>query len=262
MFRRIRGLFLQEYYITKGSFETLADIFWFPLMSTIVFGFIANYLAGIGGGHFPQQLMLGYILWEAFRTAQYSVSLNAMWNIWSHNLTNMFISPLSLNEYLMSQLISSYVRSAIILFLNGLILFFIFNFNILDIGLLNLVAHYTNLSIFAWSIAIVLLGVIFSVGTKIQALSWGFIYLFQPLTASLFPVAVLPEPLKTLSQFFPATYVFEAARGNVIDPSFNTHYFLMALGGNIVYFIGAYFIFKRLTLRSRQTGQFIKNDLQ
>src|SRR5439155_19730330 len=119
---------------------------------------------------------------------------------------------------------------------------------------------FLDLSIFAWSLGLVLLGLIFRSGTRIQALAWGLIFLFEPLTAALFPVAILPPALQTVAYLLPPTYVFEAARAALVDPTVDGRLFAIALVENLTYLGLAGLIFQFLFRRSRETGQFARNE--
>src|ERR1700716_2808761 len=99
---RIRGLVLQELFLTRRRMEILMDILFFPLMNVILFGYITSYIGGEGqvnGTYF----ILGALLWEFVVVVQYNVSVSSMWSMWSHNLTNIFIAPISTAEYLTAQ---------------------------------------------------------------------------------------------------------------------------------------------------------------
>ena len=135
-----------------------------------------------------------------------------------------------------------------------------FGFNVLHIGILNLVLCFINLSIFAWWLGVILLGFIFRFGTRIQAISWGLIFLFQPLTASYFPLSVLPSSLQVIAHFLPPTYVFETARQALSHGGITWHYNGIAFVMNIGYSILAGFIFMRLFRKAKVTGQFARND--
>src|SRR4030042_6180510 len=96
---RIKAILLQELYITKRSLEVILDLFFFSVMTIVVFGFVSIFLTHQLTGAPAHYLILGLILWEIIRVNQYSISVGAMWNVWSRNLTNMFISPLSVGDY-------------------------------------------------------------------------------------------------------------------------------------------------------------------
>lgn len=258
---RIRALVLQEYYLTRRSLETFFDIFFFPMMNVVLFGLITSFIAGTAQSRNASYLVLGVLLWEVITINQYNVTVSSLWSVWSHNLTNIFIAPISIAEYLTAHIVAALVRTVLVTVLLAVGTYLAFGFSLLQVGWANLLLFGLNLSLFGWWIGIILLGLIFRFGTRIQAMSWGLIFLFQPLTAAFFPVTVLPPLLQKVAWSLPATYVFEAARAALSNPAVNVRYTLIALGLNLVYFAIALVVFAAMFRRSKETGQFARNDL-
>lgn len=255
---RIKAILLSEFFITKRSLEVIMDLFFFSLMATIVFGFVSVFLASSIDSTAAHYLFLGIILMEVIRVTQYSISVSALWEVWSRNLSNVFITPLSLKEYLFALFLSGAAKSLLTFTAISLISTLIFKFNIFSAGFHNLALYFVNLTIFSWSIGLFILGFIFRFGTRIQALAWGLIFLVQPLTAAFFPVNILPSPLQVIAYSLPPTYIFEAARGNLENPSVNWNLIGMAAALNIFYFALALWFFNIMFKKSKQTGQFAK----
>src|SRR5437016_6712517 len=206
---RIGAVLLQELYITKRSLEVIMDLLVFSLMTVVVFGFITRFLVGAMNATAGSYLILGLLLWEIIRVNQYSLSVGSLWNIWARNLSNLFIAPLSLTEYIVAHMLSGLIKTFVTFGMICTIAAYGFHFNVLRLGLLNLVLFFANLTVFAWAVGLVLLGVIFLAGTRIHALAWGFIFLFQPLNAAFYPVSVLPPDLRQIAYALPPTFVFE-----------------------------------------------------
>lgn len=259
-FYRIKAILLQEYYITRNSLEIIIDLFFFSVMSVVVFGFVSRFLSESVNSAAAYYLFMGILLWEIIRISQYSMSVGALWNIWSRNLSNMFITPLSLKEFLLSQMISATLKTLLMFILVSFISAIIFNFNMLSIGFVNLLLSFVNLLIFSWTIGIVILGLIFRYGTRIQALAWGAIFLFQPLTAAFFPVKILPGFLQTIAYTLPPTYVFEAARNALTNSSVDWNLALTAFLLNIFYFSVSIWFFNFMFKKSKDTGQFARME--
>ncbi|MBI2415518.1 MAG: ABC transporter permease [Candidatus Kerfeldbacteria bacterium] len=257
---RIKALVQQEWYISKRSLEVIMDLPFFAVIDVMLFGYVAQYLVGSAETEAAYYLLLGAVFWESIRITQYSMTVSSLWNVWSRNLSNMFITPLSLTEYISAHMISGVLKSTVIT--SGLIVLtaVVFDFNVLVIGWWNVLFCFINLVMFSWSVGLVLLGLIFRYGVRVQALGWAVIFIFQPLSAAFFPVAVLPPVLQTFAKLLPPTYVFEAARGNLLDPSINWSLMLTAVVINAVYLTAAVIIFKRLFVASTDTGQFARNE--
>jgi ABC-2 type transport system permease protein len=258
--RRVWAVLLQELYITQRSLEVIVDLPFFSIVSIIIFGFVSLFLAAAVDATAARYLLLGMLLWEIVRVTQYSMSVGVLWNIWSRNLSNMFVAPLSVPEYVLGQVLSGLVKAALIFLAIALLARLVFPLDIFAVGWANLALFFLNLSMFAWSVGLILLGFIFRYGTRIQALAWGLIFLFQPLTAALFPVAVLPPPLQAVAYLLPPTYVFEAARAALADPSVDGRLFAIALAENLAYLGVAVLTFRYMFRRSRETGQFAQNE--
>lgn len=258
--RRIYAVLLQELYITKHSLEVMIDLFFFSTITIIGFGLTSVFLTGKIDGASAYYLILGLLLWEIVRVDQYSISVGALWNIWSRNLSNMFVSPLSMTEYIGSLMFSAVIKSSLVFILLSILTAILFKFNIFDLGVVNLLLFFINLTLFSWTIGLLLLGLIFLYGTRIQALAWGLIFLFQPLSATFFPVTVLPKFIQPLAYALPPTYVFEAARAAIENRAVNWTYFGISLTENIIYLLLAVFFFKLMYQKSKATGQFARNE--
>ncbi|HUZ77934.1 MAG TPA: ABC transporter permease [Chloroflexota bacterium] len=251
---------LQEVFITVRSVEVLVDLPWFSVMTVVVFGFITKFLSTVVDPTVARYLFLGTLLWEVIRIAQYSMSLAALWNIWSHNFCNMFITPLSVVEYVLAQILSATLKAAVLFLLVATVAAVGFGFNLFAIGVGNLALLFANLLVFAWSIGLLILGIILRLGTRIQALAWGFVFLFQPLSAAYYPLKVLPPALQWVARAFPPTYVFEAARASLARPAIHWDDISLAAAENAFYFVLCCAFFSFMYRRSRQTGQFARNE--
>ena len=65
---------------------------------------------------------------------------------------------------------------------------------------------------------------------------------------------------RAVARAFPPTYVFEAARAGLGTPEINWDYAAIAAAENVVYFVLSVWFFDYMYRRSRQTGQFARNE--
>ncbi len=161
----------------------------------------------------------------------------------------MFITPLSMTEYVVAQMISGAIKAVVPFGKVSLIALLVFGFNLFAIGFITLALLFVNLLCFAYSIGLIILGIILRMGTRIQALAWGLVLIFQPLSAAYYPLDVMPP-----------TYVFEAARASLSTPGVHWEYMAIAAGQNVLYFALAIWFFAYMYRRSRQIGQFARNE--
>ncbi len=258
--RRIKAILRQELYITLRSGEIFADIFVFPFANILVFGFISLYLSGenpVTG----QTVLLGMLLWQIIWIVQYSVTLGSLWNIWSRNLTNIFITPITLGEYITAHTVSGMLKALLVVSVAAVLSAFAFDFNLLDIGFVPLLLIFINFSLFAYALGVVLLGLIFRYGVRIQAAAWATVGLLQPIAAAFYPLEVMPTWLQYFAQLFPATHVFEAARYALFsEGAVAWALFSVATGMNLFYCLFCTRLFHYLHARSLDAGQFARNE--
>ncbi len=257
---RIKGLMLQELYFTSHSVECLFDVLLFPLVNLVLFALLSQYISRSVDGYVVKQLLLGALLWQFMYIVQYSVSVNTMWNLWARNLSNIFITPIRIAEYFTAYATSGGFKALLVTVLSVALLSVLFGFQVLDISLVALGVYLVNLWIFGIGTGIIILGLVFRFGTRISAFSWGFMPMLQPLMATLFPRAILPEPLRSLALVFPPTYIFESARGQLQSGALSWETILFASVGDLIYLVMAVVFFRVLYTKSRETGQFVRNE--
>lgn len=257
--RKIFAVVQQELFITARSFEIFVDIIFFNLINITVFGFISLWLAGDNriNAYF---LLSGMIFWQIVYSTQYSLSVGSLWNIWSRNLGNMFIAPLAMKEYIAAHMLSGLIKTSAIFIASGIMSIFVFKFNVFSLGLLNILIWFINLNLFALSLGLFVLGVIFMYGTRIQAIAWSVAFLFQPLSAAFYPLRILPPFIQRISIMLPTTYVFEAMRAEISGTAALPHGMFIAFGLNIFYLAVSFVCFSQFLKRSKMSGQFARND--
>src|SRR5262249_13947331 len=156
-----------------------------------------------------------------------------------HNFSNMFITPLSMLEYVLAQMLSAAAKALLLFAMVAAIAALLFGFNLLNMGATTLSLGFLNLLWFGYSTGLFILGIILRLGTRIQAMAWGLLLIFQPLPAAFYPLSVMPPAMQTIARLFPPTYVFEAARAGLSDPTVHWDWMLIAAIENVVYFAGA-----------------------
>lgn len=257
-FSRIKGLFVQEFFITIRSYEVILDIFVFPVMAVIVFGFLSLFIGQSAAENIASSLLIGMLFWQIIFIVQYSVSVGSLWNIWSRNLSNMFVAPLPLTEYLLVQAFSGIFKAFCIFVPASFASIWLFQVNVYELGFVNLFFFLLNFILFAISLGTIILGLIFRFGTRIQAFAWGLLPIFQPLTAAFYPVSVLPPFLQVAAYLLPPTYIFEAIRASSISSEIQWQMIGMSFVINIVYFVFALWFFNVMFNKSKEIGQFAR----
>jgi ABC-2 type transport system permease protein len=254
---RIKTVMLHSWYHLSHSMETIIDNFWFPLISFVVFSMIASFIADDTQ---IKMIVFGSIFWIAIEVSQYSVSVSALWEIWSRSFSSLFISPLKLSEYLIGNMIMSIFKSIAIFIILSIAAFIFFKVSVLDFGLM-LIVYYMLLLMFGWSAGMFTLGLVFKHGTNIQSLAWSLIFIIQPIGAVFYPLSLLPKTIQYVSRLFPVTYIFESIRQQITTNTININYLLIAFFLNIIFLTLSYIWLNNNRKLAKKKGTFVRLEM-
>ncbi len=253
---RLKIVLLHTWYHFWHSTETWVDIFWNPLIQTWIYVLIAASFAQAGDqrGLF---VIVGMIFWQIVWVGQYAICVGALWEIWSRSFSSLFISPLSMSEYIVGQMISGAVKSLLAVAMTSLVAFFLYHFSIFSIGWMLLI-YYIELLIFSWATGFMVLSLIFRFSTQVQSLSWALIFLVQPFGAVFYPMTVLPESIRWIAYSIPVTYVFETIRGQITMGIIDWRALIMATLLNALWMAIGWIIFDRTYVGAKKSGSFAR----
>ena len=220
------------------------EIFYWPMVDLLVWGFISLYLARYKGAlpDFVTFFLGALILWDVLFRSQQGISVSFLEDMWSRNLLNIFISPLSAVEYVLSMLIISTLKLVLASTVMLIVAWLLYSFNVFVIGFA-LIPLVLNLLIMGWSVGIITMSIILRYGQEAEVLAWGIAFLFQPVSAVFYPVSVLPPILQTIAAFVPASYVFEGMRQVIAGGPFPLNMVVMAGVLNVAYICAALIFF-------------------
>lgn len=254
-FSRIGALFLRQIYLYKRSLPRLMGILYWPLLDLILWGFITIYLNKYRESlpAFVSFFLGALILWDLLFRAQQGISISFLEDMWSRNLLNIFVSPISISEYLTALMFVSLIKILLTASVSILLAWLLYSFNIFMIGV-SLIPFVLNLLLLGWVIGIFTTALILRFGQQAEILAWGIAFLFQPVSAVFYPVSVLPYPLQIIAGFVPSSYVFEGMRSVVSGGGFPVKELTKALSLNIFYLVCTTAFFYRVFWTVRVKG--------
>ncbi len=258
---RINGLMMRHLYLYKRSVPRLMDIFYWPVMELLLWGFISAFIdkLNIGGFNAVTVLIGAVIFWDLMSQSQRAVSVAFLEEVWERNFLNIFVTPLKVSEFLASTFVLASVRIVLVGGVMSIIAFFFYHFNLFTFGF-TLIPFMANLLVFGSVLGIFTTAIILRYGTSAQVLAFGFLMLLQPFTAVFYPVSALPASLQWLSYAMPSTYVFEGMRGVIATGEFSYPLFWGAVGTNIIYAIIITWFFYRMFAYVKRNGKLLKLD--
>jgi ABC-2 type transport system permease protein len=197
------------------------------------------------------------VFWNVIWSAQYGITVGTLWEIWSRSFSSLFISPLTFEEFLIGQAISSSIKAVIAMTVTATIGAVVYHFSLFTFGWM-LPIYFLELFVFGLGMGMFVLSLIFRWGTDVQSLSWSIVFLVQPFGAVFYPVETLPSQIRWIAYGIPTSYIFETIRGQLRDGNINMTNIGIATVLNIVYVCVGYTILKRTYMNSKKTGKFAR----
>lgn len=238
-----------------NSFARISDIFYWPLVDIVLWGY-----SGIWVGEGQSQvssvalvLLTASVLWQLVVKVNYGISVNLLEEVWSHNVSNLFCTPLQLSEWILGAVILALgIMSCTALFLLAVVYWF-YSFNILSIGwvlapiCISLVLSGIVIGFFASALLIYW-------GYQVDALVFMIGWAFAPLSGVYYPIDVLPAWVRTIASVLPMPYVFDALRQVIATGSTATRPLMISFALNGVYLLITLLFFKYMFEKSRERG--------
>jgi ABC-2 type transport system permease protein len=242
--RRVWSMCLRYWYLLRRSIPRLLDLFYWPAVNVLLWGFLSQFLAGDSGfiAKAGGVLLAGMFLWDVMVRSQIGVAVGFLEEVWSRNLGHMFVSPLRANEWLISLILVSVFRTAVGLAPAVLIGWLMYHFSIFQLGL-PLAGFLANLMMMGWWLSLLIVSAILRYGQSAENLAWGAAFVLSPISAIYYPVSVLPDWLRPLALALPGAHVFEGMRGVMIDHVFRGGELGAAFGLNLLYLAIASLVF-------------------
>lgn len=260
---RIRALVLRYTFLYTRSVPRVAEMFFWPVMDLLVWGFITVYLQRLGH-QVPGTVtfLLGsMIFWDILYRAQQAVTISFLEDIWARNLLNIFVSPVRVSEFIAATYVVGFVKILItVAILAGLALW-LYSWNLFQMGFA-LIPLFANLLLMGWAVGMITTALILRWGQSAEALAWGIPFLIQPVAAVFYPLSVLPNWLQPIALSIPATYVFEGMRQVLAGKGLSGYYLAWAFGLNVLYLIGAGLFFNYMFDVAREKGLLAKLGTQ
>lgn len=211
--RRVRAIVLQNWFVMRRSPIRIFELFYWPLIEVVLWGFITVYLstadARIPGG--VSVLLGAVLLWDLLFRSQQELAITQLIDVWDRNIVNLYASPLRQSEYVAGALVFSIGRVVVGTSFLIVIADVWFGFSLLDVGAV-LAPALAALVVFGWALGLVIRAAVMRFGTNAEVLAWSLAFLIQPVSAVFYPLDTLPDWLQTVARGLPTPYVFESVR--------------------------------------------------
>jgi len=257
--RRIGAMVRRYVYLLRSSGIRLVELVYWPFLQMLTWGFLQKYLAGTTStlAQAAGVLIGSVLLWDILFRTKIGFSTTFIEEMWARNLGNLLTSPLRPFELVAALSVWSVIRLGVSMVPVAIAAYFIFGFNLLDLGLA-LVAFFAVLVLTSWSLGLLSAGVILRYGLGAEEFAWSLAFLLLPLSCVYYPVTALPNWLQPVALALPPTHVFEGMRSILLHGTFNANELWWALGLNAIYLLVGYMAFRWFLQRARINGSLLQ----
>ena len=254
---RIRAIFFRYLVLHRRSLVRLFEIFFWPVMDLLIWGFVALYIQKAAHGPITQFIVFligAMISWDIHYRSQQALTLSLMEEIWTRNVTNILLSPLRLWEWIAAVFLYGLIKVTVVTCVLSCIAYFLYAFEIIRIGWVFLPLA-ASLLFFGWAIGLFTGGLLLRFGYAAEALIWGIPFLIQPFSCVFYPVDILPAWAQAVSRCLPTTYVFEGLRASLRGQPLSLWVWPAVFGLNLFYFLLGILFFVWIFRQARIQGR-------
>jgi ABC-2 type transport system permease protein len=261
MWLRVSALLLRHLYLYRRSYIRAGEVFFWPVMNLVLWGFVTAYLQRLVLSEAVSFLLGGLIFWDVLYRSQMAITLSVTEEVWVKNLLNIFIAPIRIVDFLLATALMGVIRALVNVLILGSLAYVLYAFNLLTMGLA-LLPFLASLLLFGWGVGMCTMALMLRFGQAAEALAWGIPFLLQPVSAVFYPVDVLPPWLQTVAHLLPSMYIFEGMRLVLYTGTVDGSLLLTALALNVVYLAAGAGFFGWMLQQAREKGYLSRLGMQ
>ena len=257
-FHRMYALYLRHIYIIKGSLPRILDLIFWPSIQIILWGFISKFftLHSDFYNHTVGIILSSAILYDFLFRSSISFNMLFLEEIWSRNLTNLFVAPLKVSEIISALTATALIRTLIGIVPAILLATPFFGVSIFSLGP-SLILLFLSLYLFGITLGLLVTAGLLRYGHAFENIAWSSLVLLAPFGCVYYPLSILPDWLQALAKILPLVYIFEEVRSILLNNAVNYSNIITALKLNLVYFISSVLIFYLAFYGARKKGTLI-----
>ena len=252
--RRLHGVILRDLYHLRRNPPLVFEVAFWPTFELITWGCVSLFLQAHRVPAILAGLLGAVLLWQVLARLQGDLVRSFLEELWSRNMLNIHVTPLSTGEFL-----AGLVASALLRMLTGLAVLATMAYGLYGFGLFSLgpalVPYMAILIVMGWSVAVLAMALVTRFGQSAQTFAFLLAFVFQPFAAVFYPLAVLPGPVQAIAHAVPASYVFEGMRAALAGRPAAPGGLVIAGVLDLVYAAAAVWCLHRSLRYARATGR-------
>ncbi|MEK7523222.1 MAG: ABC transporter permease [Patescibacteria group bacterium] len=259
-YRRILAIVIRHLYVWPRNMDRLMGSFGWPILEITIWGITMSYFQqNLSNSLSVLTVILGsVIMWQILARTQTEISIVFLDEVWNKNLINIFSSPLTKAEFLVSIVLLNTIKIFFTILSLMIVGYFYFKFNLISSFGLYLPFLLLNLLLVGWSVGFFVIGVIMRFGYRVQELAWAIFLVTQPFSCVFYPISALPPWAQSIALLLPSSYLFEEMRNILSKNSINMSNLYISFTLNIIYLSLSIWFFSAMFEKAREQGRLVK----
>jgi ABC-2 type transport system permease protein len=251
----IHALVLRQWYLVRDNKYRLFQIFGWSIFDILLWGFISKFLTTVSAEtiQFAPIFLGAIVVWHFIIRVMHGVTTAFFEDLWTHNFLNIFASPITLGEYLMSLVLTGIVTAVVGLLFMMVLVWVLFGFSIFVYGWY-LIPFLIILFATGVALGMVSTAIVLRFGPSSEWFIWSIPEVVAPFVGVFYPLAILPMWMQIFAVFLPPSYVFESIRTLVVGGPISPSSLLVGFVLSVLYCWLAYWFFARTFRMAVQTG--------
>lgn len=258
--KRIYAIVMRHLYVWPRNMDRLMGSFGWPILEITIWGLTMSYFQKnlINTVSLLTVVLGTVIMWQILARTQTEISIVFLDEVWNKNLINIFSSPLTKAEFLVSIVVLNLIKIIFTIMSLLAIGIFYYKFNLIRSFGIYMPFLLFNLFMMGWSVGFFVIGVIMRFGYRVQELAWAIFLVTQPFSCVLYPVSALPNWARPIAQALPSSYLFEEMRNILNKNPINVNNLYMSFILNVVYLVLSVWFFSSMFEQARKFGRLVK----
>lgn len=250
---RIKALTFRNLKLTFRGLDPLVDIFYWPLLDLVIWGFTSFALMKGGSEQAPLILLSALVMWNTCYRSNLDVSFTLLNELWSRNIVNLFATPVELKEWMTSAMALGLFDSLITAGYGSFMVWLIYGVNIFVVGPILLLIYFLLL-LSGWAIGFFSAAWIVYKGQGIQKIVWVLGWFFAPFSGIFYSLDILPTWAQIIAKVIPMSYTYQILRSSIKHGTIPLYPLAMSIILNCVYLTLSLLFFKHMFHKSKKLG--------
>lgn len=231
----------------------LTTPFYWALIELLLIGFMGMWIDTSSNNLIALSLIAAAIGWSLIVRTCLEISWNMLEELWAHNLVNLFASPLTIGDWMLSAALFAAIISGALLMFLALCAYMLFGYNFFSVGWM-LIPLLCNYYLSGLAMGFLTTSLLIYAGVRVTSYVFMISWLFAPLSGLYYNIDVMPTLVQYVAHLLPTYYGIDVLKTLVLTGNIIYWKLGMTFALNSVYLIATSMLFKHMFEKSKNQG--------